>query len=927
MSESIIQYRRSGNFWSGGVVTDQYSIIQDDDGNWYRYIGLRPKPFNVTPGVRPNAENWLSVGTLITSGPSNAIQGESFAAGGTIDNAKEFILDEDTGLWYFWTGAFPKVVPSGSTPEQTGGIGNGKWKLLNGTGSADTSNLLSKDDNLANLADPDAALANLKGMYKPDVDGLAKFADLRTRVPKYEGERVYIKCHTPPAISGLTQEGGGWFKARMKAQADDGGYVASSGGNWHWERDLKIDHLTIAEFGGVADGITDAQPAFKALLEFMISNYARLRTGGTLSGSTVTGGTSYRLPLRFNAGKYYVKPGQYNKYGPATWNADQAALNPSGFQAYGGIRIEGAKVESGEMLLTTIISDKTDSPVFLLNHRSMNVSYIEWNGQQTTDMDATTKLLVGTVEGVDAYNKYASNKQPFLKNECPGGCFVKINSFSTVNAGSYTFYVLDTLDTIVEKFRASGIAGPFLQTGWSDPNVLYYGAWDHSTSIELRNGNILSNACPALWLPRVQQGVMRNVWISGPSYCAYDINNGQWIMDMICVEGSYRNPIHWNSKIALNTYSAPTGNSIDTNAPNSGLWYSYKTNPDGSPITSWVNDYDLGDYRLETYGAYYNCPVVTLFDRGIIRGSNNTDSTLWVNVGQLKNPNNGGFWKIRVLGSRFYATSSSQNVINDDTPGETTIFIGRSTTLTPKNSWYSSGSGPVALAPQYGTQPFIDTIPSLWIPIKPRCAEFSIFVESTGITRREAGVPTQFKPSGATQTTNPGLNPIASRFSLHNGQAGFGALDSVAAIHSASSPAVNQSLTTVATDAQFANEPVHPNIIRWERLNINGQVMAVPIYAWKPAFTTSNPATATVATGGTLTLTTAVTDAVSQQWQFSSDNGTTWNNVAGATAVVLTKTSVAAGDAGQYRLAVRSNNGAGASGITSFGPVTTVTVT
>lgn len=929
MSDSATQYRRSGNFWGGGVVRDEYSIIQDDDGNWYRYIGIRPKPFNVSPGVRPNAENWINVGSLIESGPSNAIEGESFTDGGTVDNIKEFIIDEVTGLWYYWTGAFPKEVPPNSSPATTGGIGDGKWKLLNGTGSADTSNLLSKDDNLDSVVDKQAALRNLKGAYKPDIDGLATFADLRTRAPAYAGERIYIKCHTPPALSTFLPEGGGWFIGRMTAQADDKGYIASAGGAWHWQRDKPIDQLTIADFGGVADGQTDASPAFKAILEFYNGAYALAKTNNLSRG----------FSIRFGAGTYYMTPGVYNKYG-SKLAADSTLnkINPSGYTADYGFRMEGVIVGTMKMVATRIISDKSDNPVFLMNHRRMHIHGIIWDGQQTVAMNlynadtnpTGTNMLQGATMGV--FNDTASNKQPFLKNECPGGLYARVSCFNAVNTGNYTFYILDTLDSVFEQIFGQRTAGPVIQVGWSDPLNEFYGKWDHSTSLEIKNSNFLSNMSPTIWAPRCAQAVLSNVWWSGPGTTPFDLNNGQWTMTMLVVEGCRHDPILWNCKDTIFTYSAATGNSLSRSSPTSGDWWSYLKNPDGSDITGWNNTYDMGNFLLQNYGAYFDCPVVTKWDRGILRGTNNTDSTLWVNVGRFRSLTNGTSWRIRVLGGRFYNTESIQNVISDSTYGQTIINIGKSTTTTPKATWYSEGSGPVQANPQWKTQPFVSDIPEVWVPIRSRCAEFTIFVESTGQTRSETGQPSMFDPSGATQTTNPGLNQMEGRFSLHTGQAGIGAKGDVAAITSKKVASVNGALSAsekpvVATDAQWLNEPVNPQPVSWMRVNVAGQELALPVYAWKPVFTTSNPATLSVATGATLTLTTVVTDAVSYQWQKSTDGGTNWTSISGATSAVFTKTGVTTDDAGQYRLVVRSNNGTGGNGINSYGPVTTVTVT
>lgn len=804
-------------------------------------------------------------------------------------------------------------------------------KKNTGTGGAvDTSSLLQKSNNLSDVANKPQALLNLGGMSKTDVDGIATFAQLRTRQPAYEGERVYIKCHTPPAKAVFLPEGGGWFVGRLTAQADDGGYVASSGAAWHWQRDKEINQLTIADFGGVADGVTNAAPAFKAILEFYNGAYALGKTNNLSRG----------FSIRFGAGTYYIKPGVYNKYG-AKLDASSTLnkINPSGYAADYGFRMEGVLVGTMKMVATRIISDKSDNPVFLMNHRRMHIHGIIWDGQQTTAADLHdadknpngTNMLVGATMGV--FNDTASNKQPFLKNECPGGLYARVSCFNAVNTGNYTFGILDTLDSVFDQIFGQNTAGPVIQVGWSDPLNEFWGKWDHSTSLEIRNSNFLANRAPTLWAPRCAQAVMSNVWWSGPGTTPFDINNGQWTMTMVVVEGCRHDPVLWNCKDTIFTYSAATGNSLSRSSPTSGDWWSYPKNPDGSDIVGWNNTYDLGNFLLQNHGAYFDCPVITKWDRGIIRGTNNTDSTLWVNVGRFRSMTNGTSWRIRVMGGRFYNTDQIQNVISDSTYGQTIINIGKSTTTTPKATWYSEGSGPVQANPQWKTQPFVTDIPEVWVPIRSRCAEYTIFVESTGQTRSEAGQPSMFDPSGATQTTNPGLNQMEGRFSLHTGAAGFGAKADVAAITSKKVSSVNGALNAsekpvVASDAQWLTEPVNPQPVSWMRVNVAGQELAFPLYAWKPVFTTQPAATVTVAAGGTLTLTAVVTDAVSYQWQKSTDSGTTWTNVSGATAATYTKASVtAADDAGQYRLIARSNNGTGGTGINFYSNVSTVNVT
>ncbi|EOZ4936081.1 MULTISPECIES: hypothetical protein [Enterobacter cloacae complex] len=52
---------------------------------------------------------------------------DSFEDGSTISLANECLRWKSNGEYYRWDGTLPKVVPPGSTPDSTGGIGDGKW--------------------------------------------------------------------------------------------------------------------------------------------------------------------------------------------------------------------------------------------------------------------------------------------------------------------------------------------------------------------------------------------------------------------------------------------------------------------------------------------------------------------------------------------------------------------------------------------------------------------------------------------------------------------------------------------------------------------------------------------------------------------------------------------------------------------------------
>lgn len=52
---------------------------------------------------------------------------DSFEDGSTLSLANECLRWKSNGEYYRWDGQFPKVVPPGSTPDSSGGIGKGKW--------------------------------------------------------------------------------------------------------------------------------------------------------------------------------------------------------------------------------------------------------------------------------------------------------------------------------------------------------------------------------------------------------------------------------------------------------------------------------------------------------------------------------------------------------------------------------------------------------------------------------------------------------------------------------------------------------------------------------------------------------------------------------------------------------------------------------
>lgn len=73
----------------------------------------------------------------------DAIQGFTFKNGATLNSINDFIYDHDSKQWYFWGGAFPKVVPEQSTIENSGGEDEAAWV---GVGDTSLRSELQKSD-------------------------------------------------------------------------------------------------------------------------------------------------------------------------------------------------------------------------------------------------------------------------------------------------------------------------------------------------------------------------------------------------------------------------------------------------------------------------------------------------------------------------------------------------------------------------------------------------------------------------------------------------------------------------------------------------------------------------------------------------------------------------------------------------------------
>lgn len=115
---------------------------------------------------------------------------ESFVNGGTLDTAAEVLLDSALVGWS-WGGAFPKVVPPNSTPENSGGIGAGAW--------VSQANTILRTQAKAYIDAADAQLqVNIDN--KAALNHVHDIADVTSLQAALDGKSPTSHTHTPASI-------------------------------------------------------------------------------------------------------------------------------------------------------------------------------------------------------------------------------------------------------------------------------------------------------------------------------------------------------------------------------------------------------------------------------------------------------------------------------------------------------------------------------------------------------------------------------------------------------------------------------------------------------------------------------------------------------------------------------------------------------
>lgn len=762
---------------------------------------------------------------------------------------------------------------------------------------------LAKNNNLSDVADNAAALLNLNGLAKPIFDGVDGFAALRARAPAKDGERVRLRYHTKkPTSSGFadTARGGGWFIGRLSAKADDGGYIASAGGNYHWQRDIdNIANLTVDDFGAVGDGVTDDAPAFIRMYDFMNSTLA----------VNLSGDNSRRQGLVLTAQSYALSDMDFSK-------RESAAATTSGYKGSAEFLIRSqVPVYLGNHAAATIIQlGSNTTPTILANHARVTFHGIKIINNQNkaffnNNRDTSTFRLANCT--LQEPNATAPSKKPFFKNVYDGGQYFSASCILIQYTGGIVFDLKDTIGSRATEINSYMTAERIFDTGWSNQAER---SWDHPTDFELSRCNFQYPMSQPFRFARMCQMVINNVWVEHGA-AAGDLNNAQAVINAFSVEDCKTQVLGWAGRFIFLQNSLPTGNYVDMDtAPfladgsKNPAWTSYYTNPDvaanadgtttavGSNITQWQSNYEMGWSRFEAAYTLLKNAVTLNYLTGALHGDNLAGSARWVRVGQMETRNLGGEWHFTIEGTKGYSalkTGTSANYLDNQAPGKCHIDIQRPVDgASPAINGYKAV---MAFENQSAVSDAIvitssSTICELWIKLEAYCGGYSVHVTGSGSTRKEKGICDRFVPGDGVLTTDAPVatgtqvlaRPVRMAF-WGDGSVGYGFNGGLLAEH-----------TVLMTDAEM--DTIYwakPSRGAWKMVN-NYKQPVIAYYGIIPKFTTNLASTATVATGGTLTLTVAASDAYSWQWY---KNGVA---ISGATSATYTKASVTSADAGNY---------------------------
>lgn len=568
------------------------------------------------------------------------------------------------------------------------------------------------------------------------------FAQLRTTAPTTSGDFASLKRYND---GDSKYRGGGDFVGFLTTTlpADDGGTTAV-GTNFYWKRVVNDPaDLNVFHFGAKGDGYADDTAAVQRMVNW----------------ASTYNGNCFDLGVRFPGGKFLVKP------------IDISATQQSFFYLYGDDNPHGG------MPRTVIISDKTSAPVFKVQARRCVIKGIWWNGQASADTTTNTGVITAAM---------TSNQQPFFENTITQGDSALIDGFRAQNTGGTVIKLQDTFDTRFNQIYALYTYSRVFDIGWSQSDGQN---WDHSTAIELSNANFQNGFADAtLYMPRVSQGLLRNVWIEHSRYPG-DLTNGQWVVDALSIE-SCDNPLNMNNcRTQMRQLNLQSGGNVSLD----------------SSGTRWLSSYEYGWRRDENYGTVMTGTMKAGWYSGY-KITNTSTSDKWYRLGNFYMPKDNQQWVIEMIGRASNDTLSTPagSPVTSIASCRTYLNLSRCSTAI-YGDIYHHGS-PAVIDVKFNR--IAISYAEVWVKLRANSGDTMFNLKTTGPTRFESGSWSLFTPdlSETVDTSKIGTSVPNARCSLHNGLAGVGANE--------------KGVLTVATAA--AATPASTTPAGYITVNING---------------------------------------------------------------------------------------------------------
>lgn len=567
---------------------------------------------------------------------------------------------------------------------------------------------------------------------------VTSFAELRNKKPAATGEIAFLKSYYN---SDKVFQGGGNFagfldtdKIKYTASSDDGGTIAvPTNGGYCWKRIIdNVEDINIYHFGGkrlVGDASADADNGVinrKACLS--MNKWAR---GFASPVEDVSKSPIRDIGIRFPAGKFTINPVDLTGEGELPF-----------FNMYGD------DCEYGVAPRTIITSDKSSNVVFKVKARRMAIRGIFWDGQATADTTANTGAITAAM---------VSNQQSFFQNLTIEGQYINVTCFRAENTGNSVFKFVDTLDTRLDQIYSKNTYSRVFDITWSDSPQ---GNWDHSTAVELTNSNFQYGYGDAtLFMPRVGQGLIRNVWIEHTRFPG-DLSNGQWIMDALSIESSV-NPLKLNyARVLMRQLSLQSGGSIDTERTGTAL----------------LSSYEHGWRRDENYGTEMTGSMKAGWYSGH-RVTNNSDTDKWFRVGSFNFRNANQHWHLEFNGKtlRDTTTSPTDNPLLSNVCGKTLINFYRGPSSVGGNMHFEGDSG---VSDCYLLSTNSGATCEAWVKLKAKSGDVVVNLTTTGPTHFDAGQSSLFYPDFTEDATldlsSKSRVALSTVMNYHNGSAGYG---------------------------------------------------------------------------------------------------------------------------------------------------------